>query len=139
MHADLRMADMKEELIYKDLTYQLNGLCFQVHNQLGRFCRERQYADALAILLDKAHIAYHREYEVPFLVEEKQLRGNRVDFMIEDKLILELKAKPLITREDYYQIQRYLQATGSKLGLIVNFRQLYLKPKRILNPKISNP
>jgi len=51
-------------------------------------------------------------------------------------MIVDFKAKRLITKDDYYQMQRYLKSANIKLGLIVNFRQKYLKPKRILNNDI---
>jgi len=52
---------------------------------------------------------------------------------IEDKVLVDLKTKPFIEKEDYYQMKRYLVASGKKLDLIINFRQKYLAPKRILN------
>ena len=63
--------------------------------------------------------------------------GNRVDFLIDNKIILETKAERIITREDYYQIQRYPQSLNMKLGLLVNFRNQYIKPVRIV--KIDTP
>jgi len=58
--------------------------------------------------------------------------GNIIDFVVENKIVLELKAKLLISKDDYYQLQRYLQAANMKLGLLVNFRSRYLKPKRVV-------
>lgn len=55
-----------------------------------------------------------------------------------DKIILEIKAIRVLTRETYYQVRRYLQAFNKKLGLLVNFRDKYLRPKRILNSAIRN-
>jgi GxxExxY protein len=67
---------------------------------------------------------------------ENELSGrNKVDFVVEDKIVVEIKAKRVIEREDYYQVQRYLVAMNKKLGLLVNFRDKYLRPKRILNSK----
>src|SRR3989344_879046 len=63
-------------------------------------------------------------------------KSNFVDFIIEDKIVLELKAKPFTDKEDYYQLRRYLHNAKVKLGLLVNFRDRYLKPKRILNPDV---
>ncbi len=129
---------MSEKLVYEKLTYKLNGLFFQVHNQLGRFCKEKQYADALEIVLKQFGIAYKREYGVPFIVNGEEVKGNRVDFIIEEKIVVELKAKPFVVKEDYYQLQRYLEATGYRLGIIINFRKIYLQPKRVLNPASIN-
>ena len=55
-----------------------------------------------------------------------------MDFLINNQIILELKAKRIITKEDYYQLQRYLQTLDIRLGLLVNFRSPYLKPHRIV-------
>ncbi len=68
----------------------------------------------------------------PSFVNEFKGR-NKIDFIIDDKIILETKAKRIITNEDYYQIKRYLIAFDKKLGILVNFRKKYITPKRILN------
>src|SRR3989338_10632197 len=115
---------MNEKLVYPELSYLITGACFEVHNQLGRFCREKQYGDALEEKLRLLKTDCKREYTVG-------VTGNRIDFLIEDKIIIEIKAKPLLLREDYYQTQRYLQALNKKLGLIINFRNKYIRPKRV--------
>lgn len=60
-------------------------------------------------------------------------RRNIPDFIIEDKIIVDLKAKRLTTKEDYFQMKRYLASYNKELGLVVNFRQEYIYPKRVLN------
>ena len=119
------------QILFPKLSYQITGLCFEVHNKLGRFCREKQYADILEDTLKQKQLPYKREVKLAGLVD-----GNRADFLIDNKIIVELKAKKFITKEDYNQIQRYLQVNNIELGLIVNFRNVYLKPKRILNTKM---
>lgn len=118
-------ANKNNKLIYPELSYTLTGICFDVHNTLGRFCREKQYSDALEQILHSSKIIFEREKRVG-------TTGNILDFKIEDKIILEIKAKPLILKEDFNQLQRYLQITGCKLGLLVNFRNRYLKPIRVV-------
>ena len=127
MHAN----DTNEKILYRDLSYRINGLLYEVHNELGRYCRERQYGDALENLLKKANIEFKREKELPIPLV-KNTGTNKADFVVENSILLELKAKPIITKEDYAQIQRYLQAAKIKLGLLVNFRNKYLKPIRII-------
>jgi len=53
-------------------------------------------------------------------------------------LLLDIKSKPFITKEDYYQMRRYLKLCNLELGLIVNFRNKFLAPKRILNPELKH-
>ena len=127
MHAN----DTNGKILYRDLSYRINGLLFDVHNALGRFCREKQYGDALEHLLKESNVAFEREKSIPLpLVNNSET--NKADFVIENSIHLELKAKPMITKEDYAQIQRYLQAGKIKLGLLINFRSKYLKPIRII-------
>jgi len=121
----MNLDNHKNKIVYPELSYTITGVCFKVHNTLGRFSREKQYGDALEELLKDEKIQYQRECVVGNT-------GNRVDFVVEDKIVLELKAKDTITREDYYQIQRYLQAMEMKLGLLINFRSKYLKPTRVI-------
>lgn len=100
--------------------------------------KERQYADELEDQFKSAGISYLREFEITKL-NAAMPDGNRVDFLVEDQIILDVKAKQFITKEDYYQMNRYLAVGNKHLGLIVNFRQAYLKPKRVLNPSfLSN-
>ncbi len=117
------------KLIFPELSYSIIGICFSVHNDLGRYCREKQYCDAIEKRLKEIKIPYKREFCIGNT-------GDIVDFLIDNKIILEVKTKRLLTKEDYFQLQRYLQSANIKLGILINFRQVYLKPKRIV--KIDN-
>lgn len=113
------------KIIYPELSYLLTGVCFDIHNNLGRFSREKQYCDALETKLKESKIPYKREFNI-------KNTGNILDFVIDNKIVMEIKAKHILLKEDYYQIQRYLQILNAKLGLLINFRNRYLKPVRII-------
>jgi GxxExxY protein len=134
-YANLQIANMKDLsiVIYPELSYKITGVLFIVHNELGRYCNEKQYADRVEFYLKKFKIRYEREKVLPKSFENEMNGRNKVDFLIENKIILEIKAKRLLEREDYYQVKRYLIALNKKLGIAVNFRDKYLRPKRILN------
>lgn len=129
MNSNQRIIKPNIEVLYPELSYVVNGICFEVHNKLGRFCKEKQYADEFEFILKKNGLDYKREFTI---MAENRPSGNKVDFIIQDKILIEIKAKKFVTKEDYYQTKRYLEALNMKLGLIVNFRDTYIKPKRIL-------
>lgn len=126
------------KLIHPELSYKITGILFAVHNELGRFLNEKQYADAIEGYLKKLKIAYEREKILPPVFEQELEGRNKLDFLIEGKLILEIKTKRVLARDDYYQTKRYLTVLNKKLGLLVNFRDKYIRPKRILNSLAEN-
>ncbi len=120
------------DVVYPELSYKLNGVFFAVHNSLGRFRNEKQYSDALESELKNEGISYEREKSLPQSFSGEADRRNVPDFIVEDRIIVDVKAKRLITKDDYFQMQRYLSSCGGKPGIVVNFRQKFLTPKRII-------
>ena len=120
-------------IIEAELCYKLNGLFFEIQNRLGRYFTEKQYAEALEELLKEKRIIYEREKEIPIIFGNRKLEGNKVDFLIENKILIDVKAKKFITREDFLQMQRYLKAANLKLGLIANFKSVSVEIKRVIN------
>ena len=116
---------INNKIIYPELSYEITGILFATHNELGQYAREKQYGDLLEKKLKEMKMSYKREVSI-------SNSGNILDFIIDNKIILELKSVKIITRDNYRQIQNYLQQTNIKLGLLVNFRSKYLKPIRII-------
>jgi GxxExxY protein len=108
----------------------LNGIFFKTHKELGRYSKEKQYADALEDSFKEKGLLYKREYRV---YKDDKFTGNITDFIINDCIVVEIKAKKFITKEDFYQLQKYLISANKKLGLLVNFRDDFIKTKRVLN------
>lgn len=107
-------------------------MLYKVHQRLGRYCREKQYGDLFESLLRDENIKFDREHPI----EIADRKSSFADFYIEDAIVVEFKCKPFIIKEDYYQMRRYLDAMKKELGLLVNFRNKYLKPKRVLNTRM---
>jgi len=126
-----------DKLLYADLTFKIRGVLFKTHNKLGSYCNEKQYADLIEESLKKENIHYEREKIIPKMFEGEKVGRNKVDFIIGGRVILEIKTKRILTKEDYYQLKRYLVSLNKKLGILVNFRALYLNPRRILNSSVS--
>lgn len=122
-----------EKVVYPKLSYKINGILFAAHNELGQFCNEKQYCDLIEKYFQNSGINYEREKILPPSFEKEYSGRNKIDFLVEDKIILEVKAKRFVVNEDYYQSRRYLTALNKKLAILVNFRRKYVAPKRILN------
>ncbi len=118
------------DVIHPELSYAVGGVLFETQDRLGRFCREKQYCDIIEALLLEQKIPYVREAEI--VLEGLQ---NKADFIVNDRILIEVKAKSALERIDYAQVKRYLEARNLKLGILVNFRNKYVKPIRILNSK----
>ena len=122
-----------EKLIHKQEAYKIIGKCMEVHNNLGAGFLEIVYKDALEYEFTKAGIFYEREklYEVNYkdiILPHKFY----ADFVIFDKIILEVKAVNGIADEFIAQAINYLKVSENKLALIVNFGELRLNSKRIV-------
>ncbi len=122
-----------KSIIYKEESYLIIGKCMEVHNNLGAGFLEIVYKDALELEFRKAAIPYEREkkYEVNY-------KGVRLphkfyaDFVVFDKIILEVKGVSGIAEEFTAQALNYLKVSGNKLAIIVNFGELKLNSKRIV-------
>lgn len=121
-----------KEIIHKELSYEIFGILYKAHDTLGRYAREKQYCDLIESILKGKSIIYDREKKLSATGADL----NKADFIIDGKIILEVKVVPLVGREEYYQVLRYLDFSKLKLGILVNFRQKYLKPKRIINANL---
>lgn len=105
----------------------------EVHKQLGSGFLEIVYKDALEYEFRDNSVFYTRENEYSVFYKKRQLPHKfYADFVIWDKVILEIKAKTEIADEDYAQIINYLKCSGCKVGLILNFGREKLGIKRVL-------
>lgn len=121
------------DLIYKEEAYKIIGICFEVHNNLGPGFLEIVYKDALEYEFRKAGIPYKREqkYEVNYkgVVLPHKFYA---DFVVYDKIILEIKAVGGIVDEFVALSINYLKVSQNKLALLVNFGELKLNYKRLV-------
>lgn len=128
---DTNKNKVSQKVLYPELSFEIVECLFAAHNHLGRFAKEKQYGDYLEHLFLEKEIPFEREKSI--LVDGiKNSFTNKLDFDINKSVILEIKAKPIISRDDYEQIKRYLFASKRSLGIIANFRNKYLKPIRII-------
>ena len=120
------------------LTYAVIGCAMKVHNYLGNGFQEVIYQRCLAIELEKAHLQFGREVEQTILYEGIDVGTRRADFIVENSVIVELKA--LINLEDVHlaQAKNYVVAYNFEKGLLINFGSTSLQYKLIFNQHKKN-
>ena len=132
---------IKEEYKYSDITGKVIGCAMKVHSALGNGFQEVIYQRCLAIELERAGLRFGREIEQAIYYEGIAVGKRRADFIVEDQVIVELKA--LINLEDVHlaQAKNYVVAYDFPLGLLINFGSTSLQFKKIFNPKynLANP
>lgn len=121
------------KIIHKKLSYEIIGACFDVFNSLGPGLRESTYQKAISQVLKDKKISFNEQLYIPIKINGKLIDKHFIDFLIEDKVIAEVKVGDHFYRRDIEQLLSYLKLKNFKLGLMVNFTHKGVKYKRILN------
>ena len=128
-----KMAEESEKLIYTKLSYKIVGLLYDVHNKIGGGHKEKYIQSAVEILLKKNKIAYQKELMYPLIFESKTIGKYFLDFLIENKIVLEIKVGERFKKESIDQVFSYLQINHLKLGILVQYTREKVRFRRILN------
>jgi GxxExxY protein len=123
---------IKEEYKYSALTEKIIGCAMQVHRTLGNGFQEVIYQRALAIELAEAGISFTREQEMPIFYKGQEIGSRRVDFLVENFVIVEIKAISKLEDVHLAQAFNYLEAFGLEVGLLLNFGAKSLEFKRVM-------
>ena len=116
---------------YKDITHKIIGIAMKVHSEIGFGFQEVIYQRCLRIEFERSGIQYVREFEMPVLYKNTQVGTRRVDFLIEQKIMLEIKAISELTDTHLAQAKNYLEAYNLETGLLINFGAPSLEFKRL--------
>jgi GxxExxY protein len=117
------------------LTAKVIGCAISVHRDLGPGFLESIYAEALARTLGEAAIPHAREVRVGVEFRGHAIGEHRLDLLVADQVVVELKAVEVLARVHYAQVRSYLRATNLRVGLLLNFDAATLEIRRILNPE----
>lgn len=128
----------KNKVIYKELSYKIVGILYKIHGELGGRYQEKYYQRAIRHELEKQKIKFKKEIAVDLKYDNKKIGKYILDFLIENKIILEIKTVPKLHPEDFRQVLAYLKAKNIKLGILANFRGSKLVFERILNTELKN-
>jgi GxxExxY protein len=130
------MTQIVEDKIYlhKDLSYRLVGLCMEIHREYGCVHNERVYHNVLKEKLEKQKLNFLSK---PRIIIYSKETGNRIgyyepDFVVENKVILELKAKPIVIRSHEIQLSEYIKTSEYEVGYLINFGLSSLYFKRLI-------
>ncbi len=122
-----------QQILYKELSYKLVGVLYKVHQELGNRYQEKYYQRAIAIELKKQNIPYREQVMADLVYAGENIGKYYLDFLINNVIILEIKAAPRLLPKDFQQVKAYLELHKLQLGILVNFRSESIRPKRILN------
>ena len=126
---------VNENYKYSELTGRIIRCSMNVHSEIGNGFQEVIYQRALAIELEHAGIAYKREFEMPVYYKEHHIGTRRVDFLVEEKISVELKATSSLDNHHFAQAINYLEVYNLEVGLLINFGEASLVFKRFTNKK----
>ncbi|MEJ7627129.1 MAG: GxxExxY protein [Ferruginibacter sp.] len=119
-----------------EIAKQVVNICFRLHKKYGPGLFESVYEELIAYELHKTELTFERQHAIPLIHEKIKLEiGFRVDFIVDGKLIVELKSIEVLAPIHYRQLQTYLKLTNLRLGLLVNFNVHLIKDgiHRIVN------
>ncbi len=118
---------------YENLTYKIIGCAMKVHGVLGNGFQEVIYQRALAIEMNKQGLGFQREMEMTIFYEGIDIGTRRVDFFVQDTIMVELKALIRLEEVHLAQAMNYCQAYKLPIGLLINFGAQSLEFKRVYN------
>ncbi len=119
-------------IVYPDLSYKIMGAIFEVHKQLGPGFLEAIYEKALVEELASRDLHVGTQKMIDLAYKGKKIGVHRLDLVVEDKVVIELKAIERFSPYHKAQLTSYLKASGYKLGILVNFSREKIEYRRVL-------
>jgi GxxExxY protein len=120
------------ELLYSDLTEKIRQATFEVHQYFGSGFLEKVYENTLKYKLEQLRMHVYQQYPIPVYFNSIKVGEYFADLIVENKIIIELKAISNLDKIHMAQVKNYLKATKIKLGLLINFGTPKLQFKRII-------
>ena len=125
----------RDDLVYPELSYKIVGCAFEVFKSLGYGHPEKVYQRAMAILFDEKKIPYTKEEYIPIKFRDKIINKQFIDFVIENKVVVELKKNFHFSKTHIDQVNYYMQEKNIQLAILINFGKEGATFKRIINLK----
>lgn len=125
----------RKDLVYPELCYQIIGILFAVWTEMSFGYKEKIYQNAIAHAFEQSNIKFRRELPAKIQFKGKDVGIYYFDFLVDEKVVLEVKVRNFFSKKDIVQIYSYLNAVKLKLGIIAHFTRTGVKFKRIVNLK----
>ena len=122
----------ERDLAHNELTRAIIGAAMEVHSTLGPGFLESVYEEAMAIEFNLRKMPYERQKAIPVMYKGEKAKDFFCDFLVDGKVLVELKALKAITNVEESQVLNYLKATGLQVGLLINFGEQSLRYKRLV-------
>lgn len=121
------------DLVYPELSYEILGCLFKTWTDTGSGHREKLYQKAVAVELKAKHIQFVEQFPIKLYQRETFIGIYYVDFLIEGKIVLELKVRDYFSSKDIQQVYSYLKGLNLQLGILAHFTTNGVKYKRVVN------
>jgi GxxExxY protein len=125
------------KLVLPELSYRVMGCVFAVYNELGPGHLERNYQKALMVELQSQGLKCNMESAAPVFYKGEKIGNGRIDILIEDKIVLELKRGSFFSPNDFKQLGDYLSAINAPLGILIRFAPDKVVYKRVINHSLA--
>ena len=122
----------ERDLVHNELTRAVIGAAMEVHSTLGPGFLESVYEAAMAIELNLGKVPYECQKPIPVMYKGEKAKDFFCDMLVDEKVLVELKALKAITNVEEAQVLNYLKATGLQVGLLINFGEQSLRYKRLV-------
>lgn len=126
----------ENKVIYPELSYKIIGAAFKIYNALGWGHREKIYQRALATALEEIGLKFEREKYIKLKYNDKIIGTEFLDFIVENKVVVELKVMPQLGYIHINQVLSYLKSSGLKLAILIYFLKSGVRYRRIINAEI---
>jgi len=134
----VREYKVEKDILYPELSFKLVGIAFEVFNKLGYGHREYVYQRLFSEILKAKGIPFVEQIRYKLIVDGKLITTYAADYLIDDKIIVDLKAKERFDKEDLRQVLGYLKESAKELAILLAFARRGVKFHRVLMSKIRN-
>ena len=125
-----------KDLVFPELSYTVMGILFDIYHTLGGGFQEKYYQKAISRQLERLKMPYLEQVQTDLEIDGYNLGRYYLDFIVDHKIVLEIKAKLYFTQKDIRQVLAYLKKSGLQLGILASFTHAGVKYKRILRGKV---